>query len=961
MLFQTTGGFGNRANDPRFMQEINVVVFDESHERSPQNDLASLAIIQENSRRRVYRTGPQIATIFASATDGRAFAEHHTRQEETIAREERTAFLVAQQAEREAAAAAGYHNAGDDHNEPPPPRGLNAFDVGQRRRHVEWEFTPNSVTAIKLHGGSIKNGCYKALCKWKDEKRFHSNEVTMVFVPGNDVGEKVAAEARTLLEKYKVRDREDGIERSLKFKVAFVDSKTPKQYLMELLGDYPAKEWHLILVCTNCLESSATVPGVSLVLITGVVFRARPDPTLGSMEHLLEWTSVKSIMQQAGRGGRTTDVRVHLLWHKDIWLSARDPPPMVNNDEDMIAALLLCASKNEGAALPGFRWPDGEDRPERWWTYTHFVVNQVALPSLYDTEMIAMSIMLMAWFRMINRSRKLTWAGRQAARCGLSPAWAQLMHQVSDRNRVTGKSASKKVIASLMLMAVVSSVGRYPMLLESSLKGPRAAEIPERRERDGIVKRFGFHISQALAVQHVLKLLLKYRFGDDYNKARRDFVKFNPIGDRCLYKIINDYGLHAEAMHNVIGLMHRVQRLMRYEWIDCCYLDLVNLSWADRLDTYRYLMASTSVNIGYVGVDQMTGRQEIYNKLQLPRMRDFPNQEWASWKFGATPVAPVYNWEYNGSDYIYEGEDTLEARAGCYFIFEEHFVSEEKSLAGTDIVSVGTVTIFPRDLAWEAQLVYQDAQRLYNVIVDAQRHVAARGDLNQVPLPVDTCEDEDARVELPRHLDLHVTPATTAQAMQREWTIDLFVRVDRMQDLRVLRWCLVDQDTVNAVSADAIVDTARELYDAGADIFRKVGRCLSYHQGVMITRADTERVGLLHWKCFQCQGWCITTDYELPPPHFCRARTEVYTLTSRMSVAENPLSPQCTDSLRNPAYRQTQERLTTYCTSCNSQWPKWCWGCPECWGSTHTNTSRTGFDQLWYRGVIKEIVEMCGP
>ncbi len=115
-----------------------------------------------------------------------------------------------------------------------------------------------------------------------------------------------------------------------------------------------------VVVATNVAETSLTIPGVRVVIDSGLARVACYDPRRGINTLLIENISRSSADQRAGRAGRTAPGRCIRLWTKSAQESrpARDVPE-VRRVELSEALLLLKAGGVENlGAFPWFEKPD---------------------------------------------------------------------------------------------------------------------------------------------------------------------------------------------------------------------------------------------------------------------------------------------------------------------------------------------------------------------------------------------------------------------------------------------------------------------------------------------------------------------------------------------------------------------------------------------------------------------------
>ena len=111
-----------------------------------------------------------------------------------------------------------------------------------------------------------------------------------------------------------------------------------------------------VVLATNLAESSVTVPGVRVVVDSGLVRRPRLDHATGLDALVTERVSVASADQRAGRAGRTEPGVCRRLWTPRMHRSLDDfDPPEIERVSLASAVLSLIES---GVEPTQFRWMD---------------------------------------------------------------------------------------------------------------------------------------------------------------------------------------------------------------------------------------------------------------------------------------------------------------------------------------------------------------------------------------------------------------------------------------------------------------------------------------------------------------------------------------------------------------------------------------------------------------------------
>jgi len=139
--------------------------------------------------------------------------------------------------------------------------------------------------------------------------------------------------------------------------------------VMPLHGDLPSAEQDAavmpcaqrkVVVATNVAETSLTIPGVTLVVDSGLARKARFDPHRGINTLLIEKISQASAEQRTGRAGRTRAGRCIRLWTEREHRArpVRETPEVQRVDMAEITLLLKACGIGD---VGGFPWVDAPD------------------------------------------------------------------------------------------------------------------------------------------------------------------------------------------------------------------------------------------------------------------------------------------------------------------------------------------------------------------------------------------------------------------------------------------------------------------------------------------------------------------------------------------------------------------------------------------------------------------------
>jgi len=151
------------------------------------------------------------------------------------------------------------------------------------------------------------------------------------------------------------------------------DLEGPGLELLMLYGDMAAEEQDAVLrghrpdrrrivLATNVAETSVTIPGVTVVVDSGLARRSLFDPGTGMSRLELRHISRASCTQRAGRAGRTRPGRCYRTWSESAHLAlpAHTPPEVVETD---LAPLMLELAGWGAQDASALRWLDVPPAP----------------------------------------------------------------------------------------------------------------------------------------------------------------------------------------------------------------------------------------------------------------------------------------------------------------------------------------------------------------------------------------------------------------------------------------------------------------------------------------------------------------------------------------------------------------------------------------------------------------------
>jgi len=151
------------------------------------------------------------------------------------------------------------------------------------------------------------------------------------------------------------------------------DLAAPGLQMLALYGDLAAQEQDAalaghqpglrrIVLATNIAETSVTIPGVTVVVDSGLVRRSRFDPATGMSRLELMRITRASAEQRAGRAGRTQPGVCYRLWSEGAHasLAAHTTPEIAEAD---LAPLALELAQWGAADVQALKWLDAPAAP----------------------------------------------------------------------------------------------------------------------------------------------------------------------------------------------------------------------------------------------------------------------------------------------------------------------------------------------------------------------------------------------------------------------------------------------------------------------------------------------------------------------------------------------------------------------------------------------------------------------
>ncbi|MBQ8680772.1 MAG: DEAD/DEAH box helicase [Treponema sp.] len=358
--------------DP-LLEDVNVIVLDEFHERSIHSDLA-LAFLKETMLLR-----EDLFVIVMSATiDYRSIAEYLGSKEN------------------------------------PAP----VMQIPGRQFPVEIEYKPNVSAARAIfeelgkdsrHGrekeASKTNDSYKAPSKNEshlvekndppDSDKKYRSDTILAFLPGIYEIRKTKSELEDYLS-----------EADIDCEILILHSSVPLSEQRKVLRPCSSDSPRRVILSSAIAETSLTVPGVTIVVDSGLCRVNKMNVALG-MEHLVtENESLFSAEQRAGRAGRVSAGRCVRLWGPHDARVEQNPPEILR--ADLTQLLLECAQWGAGE-IEKLDWLT--EPSESAWNAAKFLLENLdCLESCTDSNG--------------KKSTKITEKGKAVLKLGLHPRLA---------------------------------------------------------------------------------------------------------------------------------------------------------------------------------------------------------------------------------------------------------------------------------------------------------------------------------------------------------------------------------------------------------------------------------------------------------------------------------------------------------------------------------------------------------
>lgn len=142
--------------------------------------------------------------------------------------------------------------------------------------------------------------------------------------------------------------------------VLVLHSSVPLAEQRAALAPVPESSPRRVILASAIAETSLTVPGVSVVVDSGLCRVSRLRPSLGMERLVTERESGFSAEQRAGRAGRTASGRAIRLWGRGDARPGKSPPEIVRADLSQLVLECAAWGVRDAAKL---RWLDPPPRP----------------------------------------------------------------------------------------------------------------------------------------------------------------------------------------------------------------------------------------------------------------------------------------------------------------------------------------------------------------------------------------------------------------------------------------------------------------------------------------------------------------------------------------------------------------------------------------------------------------------
>lgn len=303
-----------------------------------------------------------------------------------------------------------------------------------------------------------------------------------------------------------------------------------------------------VVVATNVAETSLTIPGIRLVIDSGLARIPRYDPYRGINTLLIEKTSRASAEQRAGRAGRTAPGLCLRLWsereHQDR--PAQELPEVKRLDLAEVVLTLKAAGIQD---LSAFRWLEPP-----------------------EPKSLADAVALLADLGALDKEKAITSLGRQMLSFPLHPRYARLLLAAQDYGCVYQAALLAALTQGRDLL--LRNVDRPTTDFRQDQFGPAAASdfwvllraweyAVQNDFRPEACRRAGIHAPTARQVGPLLEHFLHIAQGEGLDVRKGEFRE-EPL-QKCLLACFSDRvarrvdstSLRCELAHGRRGLLAR--------------------------------------------------------------------------------------------------------------------------------------------------------------------------------------------------------------------------------------------------------------------------------------------------------------------------------------------------------------------------------------------------------------------
>jgi ATP-dependent RNA helicase DHX37/DHR1 len=190
----------------------------------------------------------------------------------------------------------------------------------------------------------------------------------------------------------------------------------------------PPENSRLVVVATNIAETSITIPGIRYVVDTGKVKQRKYDTQTGIQNFQVEWTSMASADQRAGRAGRVGPGHCYRLFSSTVYENYFTKFDVPEIQRVPIEGVVLSMKSMGINKVVGFPFPSPPDR-----------------------NMLADSEKLLATLGALDEEMRITPLGKHMALFPVQPRYAKLL--------VLSAFQSKPIIHYCCAIVAAQSVG----------------------------------------------------------------------------------------------------------------------------------------------------------------------------------------------------------------------------------------------------------------------------------------------------------------------------------------------------------------------------------------------------------------------------------------------------------------------------------------------------------------------